>query len=88
MERDRAFRRERHHLRLIKALRLARRWGVWLNDPEHIHEWASKMAITPKPCSCFGCGNPRRHFGELTLQEIKANDFWDYDEDEDESMVG
>ncbi len=22
-----------------------------------------------KPCSCTLCGNPRRHFGELTIQE-------------------
>lgn len=25
-------------------------------------------------CSCYGCGNPRRHFGLLTRQEIKAGD--------------
>lgn len=24
---------------------------------------------TPKPCSCPMCGNPRKHFGELTIQE-------------------
>ena len=26
-----------------------------------------------KPCSCPMCGNPRRHFGEKTMQEIKAD---------------
>jgi hypothetical protein len=23
----------------------------------------------PTPCSCWMCGNPRRHFGERTAQE-------------------
>jgi hypothetical protein len=27
---------------------------------------------TPKVCSCFMCGNPRRFFGELTIQERRA----------------
>jgi hypothetical protein len=26
-------------------------------------------ARTPKPCSCWMCGNPRRHHGEPTLRE-------------------
>jgi hypothetical protein len=24
-------------------------------------------------CSCYACGNPRKHFGEKTLGEIRAN---------------
>lgn len=28
---------------------------------------------TKVPCSKWCCGNPRRHFGELTVQERKAN---------------
>ena len=31
------------------------------------HHWE-----TPRPCSCPMCGNPRRHFGELTVQERRA----------------
>jgi hypothetical protein len=27
---------------------------------------------TPKICSCFMCGNPRRYLGELTIQERRA----------------
>jgi hypothetical protein len=27
---------------------------------------------TPKICSCFMCGNPRRFHGELTIQEHRA----------------
>lgn len=37
---------------------------------------------TPAACSCWMCGNPRRHFGERTIQErramkdiIKSSDF-------------
>lgn len=30
------------------------------------------MARTPVPCSCPSCGNPRRHFGQRTLQELRA----------------
>lgn len=29
-------------------------------------------AETPKVCSCWMCGNPRKHFGELTFQEQRA----------------
>jgi len=24
-------------------------------------------------CSCYACGNPRKHFGEKSLAEIRAN---------------
>ncbi len=27
---------------------------------------------TKAGCSCSMCGNPRRHFGEVTFQELKA----------------
>ncbi len=28
-----------------------------------------EASVHCKGCSCIGCGNPRRHFGELTKQE-------------------
>jgi hypothetical protein len=31
-----------------------------------------RYARTPKVCSCFMCGNPRRFRGEPTLQERRA----------------
>ena len=31
-------------------------------------------AATPKLCSCYLCGNPRRYFGEITLREQKRNE--------------
>ena len=27
------------------------------------------MAETPKPCSCYMCGNPRKWFDKRTIQE-------------------
>ncbi len=47
---------------------------------DQIHEEASdkkaigKMAsVHGAGCSCHSCGNPRRHFGEKTRQEIIAD---------------
>lgn len=42
-------------------------WGF--ND-----ELVFKIAAdTPTRCSCVMCGNPRRHFGEITVQEMRAD---------------
>jgi hypothetical protein len=30
------------------------------------------VADTPKPCSCWLCGNPRHHYNEVTRQEQVA----------------
>ena len=45
----------------------------FLND-----KFVGRFVQTPTPCSCSKCGNPRKHFGEKTLQEIKADleDYW------------
>lgn len=32
-------------------------------------DYAAVKAGTPKPCSCFMCGNPRKWFGEKSIQE-------------------
>jgi len=49
-------------------------------DPKQI----GASAQTPKRCSCYMCGNPRKHFGEITRQEQKAPivrwDDWDLEE--------
>ena len=57
----RRFQRER-----IKSKRL-KSHGRW--SPEFSPTWID----TPKPCSCPTCGNPRRHFGEVTRQERLAS---------------
>jgi hypothetical protein len=50
-----------------KARKVARtRWGY--SDPNRTVKQADYLAV----CSCCMCGNPRRHFGSRTLQEIRA----------------
>ena len=67
--RDLAYRREQAE----KAKRKAK-------DITANHWYFSRVQITParigvtasthgKPCSCYMCGNPRKWFGELTVQE-------------------
>jgi hypothetical protein len=68
MTRSLAYRR--HHRERIKAKRIRqfRKYGKELvEDPKSL----GKLIRTPKPCSCAMCGNPRKHFGEKTLQEKK-----------------
>lgn len=38
------------------------------------HDKRAKLADHLAKCSCSMCGNPRRHFGEVTLQERKKGD--------------
>lgn len=61
--------RRHHRERLKKSRRF--HWGRDLSsEPSRLG-----MAVdTPHPCSCAMCGNPRKHFDELTLQELKAED--------------
>lgn len=35
------------------------------------------LRFTRAGCSCVLCGNPRKHFGQVTVQERKANDEMD-----------
>jgi hypothetical protein len=42
-------------------------------------EAAPWFAKNRKKCSCWMCGNPRRYFGELTMQERKANEAMEID---------
>ena len=38
-------------------------------------EWGktfARFADTPHPCSDYCCGNPRKHFKEITLQEKRS----------------
>lgn len=32
-----------------------------------------RILKTPKPCSCYMCGNARKYFNEITEQEQKHN---------------
>lgn len=69
-------RAERRHRRVRAISR-----GLRLERNRHMRpDWVAcyyigqigKLAKTRQPCSCYCCGNPRRHFGELTMQERRA----------------
>lgn len=53
---------------------IVRRFETW----EDVFAWrrlhARRRHAQRKPCSCWMCGNPRRHLGEVTLQERRQND--------------
>lgn len=62
----------RHHVARLKA---ARRFRFGL-DLRHNAKALGKVVHTPCPCSCWMCGNPRKHFMQVTLQEFRARDQW------------
>jgi hypothetical protein len=55
----------RHHLERLKRKRSKCHWGRELTDPKYIGIAVS----TPKTCSGPCCGNPRKWWGEKTIQE-------------------
>ena len=58
----------RHHQERMKQ-RVASYYGGYARgDARHV----GKIARTRQGCSCWMCGNPRRYFGEPTLQERRA----------------
>ena len=77
MNRTRAWRRhQRHRIRNRRRRRghwafsadatlLARwHWGEGITA----EELSARYLDTPRPCSCYMCGNPRKHFGTLPAQ--------------------
>ena len=77
----------RHHSQRMKARyrRKERVHPYWRSDEPAA---AGKYANHGCTCSCWMCGNPRRHHGELTMQERRALDLKDaqrgiYDGDTD-----
>lgn len=64
--RSRAIRR--HHEERVKA-RVRRYYGgMAMGSPRH----TGKIAHARSLCSCWMCGNPRRHWKEVTVQEMRA----------------
>ncbi len=61
----------RHHQRRmkVKAKRIVNDNGF----PEYANE-CHKIANHLTVCSCYMCGNPRKHTGEVTMQERKAHE--------------
>ena len=68
--------RRSHYARLKNKWfkRFKNEWH-WANPPgeETLYKWACIRTTAQANCSCTMCGNPRRHFNELTLKEKSAN---------------
>ena len=71
--RDKVYRRNEIQKAKRRAYQVLREWDF---KPEDID--ARRIGVVAsthgKPCSCPGCGNPRRYFKELTIQERKENE--------------
>ena len=70
---------EKRRKRLLQKERNLNRWihkvrqevdSVHLSEDEE--RYARILATHGRLCSCELCGNPRRHFKEITIQEKKA----------------
>lgn len=74
----RAIRRHHQDRILDKTRNLLRiqDWVVICDSVEEFDQIAYRRANNYVVCSCYGCGNPRRHFGYLTRQEIKAGSLY------------
>lgn len=71
MEKNRKRAIRRHHYDRLKKTR-KNYWGrTWNNHPMDEGQ-LGVVANTPTPCSCFGCGNPRKYFKTITTQEWKS----------------
>lgn len=54
--------------RVLRVLRSVHHSEFYANGGEY----EKRLIKTRVPCSCPMCGNPRRHFGQKTLQEKKS----------------
>ena len=82
----RAIRRIRHSRKWLRRLRrraercypspepVSRQVETW----DDVHRWrqlyVQEHYHTRKRCSDYMCGNPRKHFGAMTAQEVRAAD--------------
>ena len=74
-----AQRRHEGEKRVRRVMRIFRQRHNWLEQRypgtyTDDGELAKMMISTRVPCSCFMCGNPRRYFGEKTIQERRADE--------------
>ena len=63
----------RRHQELRIKSRIADYYGGYARgNPRAV----GRLAHARQPCSCWMCGNPRRHLGARTLQESRAAAAW------------
>ena len=58
----------RARARAVRYLRWRCAGAAW----EVTARQVTRFATDRKPCSCFLCGNPRRHTGKRTRQEVEV----------------
>jgi hypothetical protein len=62
----------RHHIKRLKNKRknygTVAIWGIW-DTSEELEQRLSFATRTPCPCSCYMCGNPRKHWKEEPIRE-------------------
>ena len=70
--------KRRHHVDRLKKKRA--NYFIcyfWLGDGDRQDKKRiGQVAETPKRCSCEMCGNPRKYFKQLTVQERKNAGSW------------
>lgn len=79
MSRTLEYRRDREKISKIRAIRKIKADKFEIEgkttDRSEDKVFIGKMASTHGAlCSCSMCGNPRRHFKEITKQEKKSNE--------------
>ena len=69
--------RERFLVSVKKSKKRVSHFYSYLTKLQH-PDWVAKAEQmrrnTTKTCSCTGCGNPRKWFGEKTMQEKKCGE--------------
>ena len=84
METEVSMEKDRRQKRFIQKTRNKSKWfrremektgHFGANITEHEERTALRETNHGKLCSCHMCGNPRKYFGEVTLQEKKADEF-------------
>lgn len=84
-KKSRAERRHNHERMIDKVkkfwwIQADKYWGSEERRQKHIR----KMSETRKPCSCYMCGNPRKHWKDKTVQEHRFDEKMKTDWNDDE----
>jgi hypothetical protein len=67
-----AYRRHQRQRAKYRAIRCLRQ--TFSPDMERVTpKQVARYAVDRVPCSCSMCGNPRRYFGMVTVQELRAS---------------
>lgn len=74
MDKDKRQRRIGQKIRYIKKQESLSK-DIFKNPIKEPHRYAKKSLVTCGNSNCFLCGNPRKFFGDVTIQEQKQNEY-------------